>query len=306
MRFEPGHHYVSKYGQYTVLYVSGDRMGVRYDNTGREAILTVSTQSRIAKEVGPHGRPLPHVRRTRIESCAAARPVPPTSVPEPQPHPLDRRPPSTRPTSSTPVYHVTHVSNLPGIIAAGGLLSHALLAAQNRDPYVDISDSNIQAKRARKIIPCWEPCPTVDQFVPLSLRPCPLMLRQVALGRDVQYAGGLVPIVHLVFVAEDIHCAGIDYAISDRHPVSSLAQWGFSIESLHGMLDWQLILGPLRDKDDPGHSYQMAEFLVRDRLPWHLVREIAVMTDAARPPVTEALEAAQHRPTVSVRPEWYP
>jgi len=213
--------------------------------------------------------------------------------------------PLANPATSTPVYHVTHVDNLPGILAEGGLLSHAALRQKGTD-YVDISDSHIQAKRARKVIWCWEPCPTVDQFVPLAFRPCPLMLRQVALGADISYAGGVTPIVHLVFIAEDVHCAGIDYAISDRHPLSDLAQWAYNLEGMRNLLDWQLIQGPLLDKDDPRHSYQMAEFLVRDQVPWQLVREVAVMTDAVRSQVMEALKNAPQTLPITVRPEWYP
>lgn len=132
------------------------------------------------------------------------------------------------------------------------------------------------------------------------------MIRQVALGRDIAYKEGVASIVHLVFIAEDIDCEGLDYAISDRHPVSSQARWAFRLDGMHGLIDWSLINGPLLDKDDPGHSYQMAEFLVRDQLPWRLVREIGVMTEAIRSSVVEALEGAPHKPLVTIRPEWYP
>ncbi|MBT9560057.1 MAG: DUF4433 domain-containing protein [Myxococcales bacterium] len=50
---------------------------------------------------------------------------------------------------------------------------------------------------------------------------------------------------------------------------------------------------------------RQAEFLVRQFFPWTAVSEVAVMTAAAAQRVQTALVAQEHRPVVSIRPQWY-
>jgi hypothetical protein len=50
---------------------------------------------------------------------------------------------------------------------------------------------------------------------------------------------------------------------------------------------------------------RQAEFLVHESFPWTAVTEVAVMTSEAERCVQTALADAQHRPAVTIRPEWY-
>lgn len=52
------------------------------------------------------------------------------------------------PPSPTPIYHITHWENLPGILASGGLFSCAALK-QHSIRYYDIANEDIQDKRAQ-------------------------------------------------------------------------------------------------------------------------------------------------------------
>jgi len=50
---------------------------------------------------------------------------------------------------------------------------------------------------------------------------------------------------------------------------------------------------------------KQAEFLVHERFPWELVRNIGVRSESVRERVLPAIEAGEHRPPVVVRPDWY-
>lgn len=50
---------------------------------------------------------------------------------------------------------------------------------------------------------------------------------------------------------------------------------------------------------------KQAEFLVLNRFPWTLVSEIGALQSRVADAAAALLQSATHRPTVSVRPEWY-
>jgi len=75
----------------------------------------------------------------------------------------------------TPVYHVTHVSNLPGMLADGGLTCVAKLRQRGASAYRDIAYPHIQDRRANKGVPCG-PGGTLADYVPFYFAPRSPML----------------------------------------------------------------------------------------------------------------------------------
>ena len=49
----------------------------------------------------------------------------------------------------------------------------------------------------------------------------------------------------------------------------------------------------------------LAEFLLEQQFPWHLVERIGVTNRLIYQQVVNALPARGHRPQVEIRPDWY-
>jgi hypothetical protein len=102
----------------------------------------------------------------------------------------------TPPPSNPCVYHITHVSNLPRIIAAGGLVSDAAILKAG-GPAASIGMSNI--KQRRLSLPTCHPGVNVGDCVPFYFCPRSIMLYVIHCANhpDLTYRGGQGPIVHL-------------------------------------------------------------------------------------------------------------
>jgi hypothetical protein len=72
------------------------------------------------------------------------------------------------------IYHITHVENLPEIIADGALFSEHRLIADGRKPAV-IGMDHLKERRLRKKVLC-HPHLTVGDFVPFYFCPRSIML----------------------------------------------------------------------------------------------------------------------------------
>ena len=96
------------------------------------------------------------------------------------------------------IYHITHVDNLPGILAAGGLWSDAKRIELGLDCQV-VGMSSIKARRLALPVKCHTGT-KVGQYVPFYLCPRSIMLYILHMGNheEVTYRGGQGPIVHLV------------------------------------------------------------------------------------------------------------
>ena len=95
------------------------------------------------------------------------------------------------------IYHITHVDNLPGIVAQGGLFSDAARLTGNHATR-EVGMSNIKARRLRLPVRP-HPGTHVGGYVPFYLCPRSIMLfvLHCANHAELIYRGGQGPIVHL-------------------------------------------------------------------------------------------------------------
>jgi hypothetical protein len=103
----------------------------------------------------------------------------------------------------TPLYHITHVDNLPRIVADGGLRCVADLRQEEQQVYVNIAHGHIQDRRARKKVHC-RPGGTLYDYVPFYFVPRSPMLYAISQGVVSGYSEGEKPLIHLVAEAEAI------------------------------------------------------------------------------------------------------
>jgi hypothetical protein len=204
----------------------------------------------------------------------------------------------TDPPESTPIYHITDIANLRGIVEAGGLRADAAMSAFH--PEV-IGYDHIKKRRATEIrIGC---CGNrfVGEFVPFYFCPRSPMLYSINRGNTGRPAGCQRSIVHLVSTVGLALAGATDWAISDGNAGASHSLFYKDLKEL-GALDWHAI----RAAQWQGRTHQkMAEFLVADFFPWTALERIGCPNAEAERQVLEILDGIRHRPAVSVQPTWY-
>ncbi len=209
------------------------------------------------------------------------------------------------PPLPTPIYHITHIDNLAPIIQAGGLRGVGRLREQGAG-YQSIAYPHIQDRRGGVRVPCG-PGGTLHDYVPFYFAPRSPMLYTINRGKVPGYAEGQAPIVHLVSSAQRVEAAGPGFVFTDGHAIMSLTEFFEDLGHL-GRIDWQVMRARQwadTQADSDRKRRRQAEFLVRDFLPWELITRIGVIDRDVKARVEVVLEAAAHRPPVTVRRDWY-
>lgn len=209
------------------------------------------------------------------------------------------------PPAHPKIYHITHVDNLPAIIAAGGLISDVAVIAQG-GPKVSIGMGKLKQRRLTLPVTC-HPGDCVGDYVPFYFCPRSVMLYMMWRGNhaEMAYKGGQEPIVHL---EADLHEVvgwasqhGRRWAFSLTNAAAPFSEFRASLDKLDEV-NWQAVGAKYwqscRDE-------KQAEFLVHGAFPWTLVRRIGVESNKIAAQVAAALQGAQHRPTTERRSDWY-
>lgn len=213
----------------------------------------------------------------------------------------------TSPPPRPKIYHITHVDNLPDIIAGGGLISDAEMIARG-GPAAPIGMSKIKRRRLSLPVHC-HPGDNVGDYAPFYFCPRSIMLFVIhcANHADLIYRGGQEPIVHLEADLHDViawaTAAGRRWAFSLSNAGARYTQFSASIADLD-QLDWAAIAA----KDFRSAAIKeakQADLLVHGSFPWQLVSLIGVCSPAIRTRTVAAIAGSPHRPRVVVQRDWY-
>lgn len=205
------------------------------------------------------------------------------------------------------IYHITHVDNLPDIVASGCLVSDGTMIAQG-GPTAAIGMQGIKRRRLSLPVSCHTgDC--VGDYVPFYFCPRSIMLFVIHCANhpDLVYQGGQQPIVHL---EADLHAVvawanqnGCRWAFTLSNAGAFYAEFRASLNDL-GDINWAAVAATnFRDPDVK--EGKQAEFLVHTSFPWSLVSRIGVRSAATAARVHNAIQGASHQPAVSVKPGWY-
>ncbi len=205
----------------------------------------------------------------------------------------------------TAIYHITHVDNLPAILAAGALWSDSRLRAMSAEPK-NIAHGHIKERRERTAVSI-APHGVVADYVPFYFCPRSPMLYAFKGGMVSSAAGTQQDILHLVLDAESLIGNGLACVHTDGNAASQPLRFYSGVEGF-GRLRWDVIQSwswrDTPDDNDRKRSKQ-AEFLVHDTVPWSFVQLIGAMTEATRDRALAAMASAAHRPPVTLQLDWY-
>lgn len=197
-----------------------------------------------------------------------------------------------------PIFHITHVDNVPGILREGGLWCDSQRIARQLGS-TNIGHAHIKRRRLTRAV-TTRAGGTLGEYVPFNFCARSVMLFAVHKGHQ-DYAGGQDNVVHLVSTVGRAVALGRAWAFTDRHAELAHALHFDDLAKL-SEVPWHVM----------GERYwsavkeeRQAEFLVHDFFPWTAVAEVGVMTPGVAQRLQTELAAAQHRPTVTIHREWY-
>ena len=194
------------------------------------------------------------------------------------------------------IYHVTHVSNLPGILEQRAIVAGAV-------PQLDLSSAELRAERGEVSIP-GRPELRLTDFVPFFLSPETGLWQSLRSGHDhprVSAAGRAAEPLDFVFLVSTVrHVVASDpaFVLADGNAEASATRFATTRE------DAERMLYRLRAESDP-ERLQNAELLVADRLPLESVSLIGVANDKVRSAVRDILAGSDFTPKISVYPPWF-
>lgn len=206
------------------------------------------------------------------------------------------------------IYHITHTDNLPGVIERGCLWSEARCLEENLRCTI-VGMSKIKRRRLGEIEVRCHPGTTVGQYVPFYFCPRSIMLYILYRGNhpDIDYRGGQQPIVHLqADLKNAVRWAdknGRRWAFSDRNAGTRYVSFFNDLSHL-GKIDWDAVAAT-DWRDAVIQEGKQAEFLMLDSFPWELIEAVGVSDQRTRIGVDRILGKVEHKPLVSVRPDWY-
>lgn len=205
------------------------------------------------------------------------------------------------------IYHITHVENLPSIVADGCLVSDATMIARG-GPSMTIGMSGIKRRRLSLPVHCHSgDC--VGDYVPFYFSSRSVMLYLIYRGNhpELSYAGGQGSIVHLEADLRDVVAwadgQGRRWAFTLSNAGAVYAQFRASLDDLDEV-NWSAVAAKSWSEVEIKEGKQ-AEFLVRDSLPWHLVSRIGVSSMSIKSQVDAALPPDTYVPKVEIKSSWY-
>lgn len=206
------------------------------------------------------------------------------------------------------IYHITHVANMPDIVADGVLWSDAVMA-EGGGPAAAIGMSAIKQRRLAELPVRCHPGTFVGEYVPFYFCPRSIMLYLIyrANHPELTYRGGQGPIVHLeADLVATVTWADAEprrWAFSLSNAGARYAEFRNSLDDIDDV-DWDAVANPDFRSAEVKEGKQ-AEFLVHESFPLALVTSVGVQSDAVAEQAAAALAGWAGAPPVTVRPEWY-
>jgi hypothetical protein len=208
----------------------------------------------------------------------------------------------------TPLYHITHVNNLPGILADGGLWCDRERSARGTS-VVGIAHQHIKDRRAKREVKTLEgrhvaAGGTLADYVPFYFAPRSPMLYTIHRGNVEGYQGGQKDIVYLVTSVEAVVAQGRPWCFTEGHAEIGYTQYFDDLARLD-QIDWPLMRAQMWGGEDERRRRRQAEFLLHHFFPLSCISCIGVMGIDARRQTEYFLQRAGVEMPVTPHPEWY-
>ncbi len=190
-----------------------------------------------------------------------------------------------------PASHMTHLNNLPTILAAGELRSYSQMRGQT---YQNIANEDVQAGRAAKTVPPSNR--PLHDYVPLYFG---FKTPMVAVNQDKNEE-----IIFLRFSLEILTSPGVVITDGNARSNSTTFRAYTCIEDL-AIVDAKAVNTVKYAHDGELKRKKQAEILIPDHLPFTQVFDIMCFSDSIRTKTLEILDKFGINKSVYVNPGWY-
>lgn len=204
-----------------------------------------------------------------------------------------------------PLYHITHIDNLPGILAANGLWCDCEKLKREVNS-INIAHSELKERRMGTSVPLY-PHKKLGEFVPFYFTNRSPMLYAIHTGFVKGYKGGQESIVYLVSSIGEIMACRRNWCFTDGHAVEAISDFYNDLSDLE-KLDWNVIddwSWKNSADDNDRKRRKQAEFLVEAFVPLEVFLGIGVKSPAMQERVHKLLFGKNNPMAVSIEPDWY-
>jgi hypothetical protein len=206
---------------------------------------------------------------------------------------------------------MTHVENLPQIVAEGGLVCDA--EAERRELCKQsIAYTELKQRRATRPVEKLffgqiAAGGVLADYVPFYFTIRSPMLYAIKGGYVQHFKGRQSDVVYFVSSVEAIAASDRVWCFTNGHAVEGVTEFFDSLADLD-KVDWEVIRdwswqNTLADLDRKRRK--QAEFLVHRRVPWKLITKIGVLNRGKGEVVSKLIAGMDHQPGVTVEPDWY-
>jgi hypothetical protein len=205
------------------------------------------------------------------------------------------------------IYHITHITNLEGILKDEVIWSDAKRLELGMECEI-VGMPEIKKRRLEELEVKCHSGTMVGEYAAFYFCPRSIMLYILYRGNhpDLSYRGGQDPILHL---QADLKVAiewaknnGIRWAFSDRNAGERIANFYNDPDDLD-KINWPAV-ETIDFRDMLVKEGKQAEFLMYESFPWELVEKIGVCNRRIRNQVIEKL-GNKASPEVSIERDWY-
>lgn len=206
------------------------------------------------------------------------------------------------------IYHITHLDNLPSIVADGCVWSERKVL-ERKSSNMCIGMDSIKKRRLYEIEVSCHPGTMVGDYAPFYFCPRSVMLYIIHKRNhpNLAYNDGQGPVLH--FTA-DLHTVvkwaeqnAISWAFTTSNAGAYYVDFHRNLGEL-GEVKWTAVAA--RDWHAPDvKEGKQAEFLVYERLPLELIEHIGVISSQVENAVKQVLSGSSHQPPVTIEPAWY-
>jgi ssDNA thymidine ADP-ribosyltransferase, DarT len=194
------------------------------------------------------------------------------------------------------IYHLTHIRNLPGIVADRALVAGAT-------PVLDIAPATLRSERAETSVGGVSNL-TLEHYLPFFLSPDATLWQNLRegsehprLSRDA-LVSDTSDFVLLVSTLRHVVASGHEFVVADGNVEGIQTRFATTRD------DAERLLHRLRSTNG-GDGLLDAELLVEGSLPLESVTLIGVQNDKVRAAVREILHGSDFTPKISVYPPWF-
>lgn len=202
------------------------------------------------------------------------------------------------------VFRIVPIQNLEYLLRDG---LHCKNAGKEDKGFVTIGSKEIITQRDTRIVKCF-PDTVVNDYVPFYFSVRTPMLYNIVTGHGVP-ASPQRDIIYLCCRLSELATEDFQWCYTDGNAAKKITKYSKKLSSLE-FLDWRSIkTTDFRDENADGDEDRVrkkhAEFLVKDRVPVHYIKVIAVLNQTIKEHVEKILKDLKLTIDVKIKTDFY-